>query len=283
MNCDLVSIYLPTFNRVDLLKRAVSSVLEQSYENIELLIVDDGSDDGTTSYLEKLTSEDSRVRVLEKNGPKGAPASRNTAIENATGKYITGLDDDDYIEFNHIELLFSKYVPSVSCVFSRRYNWKDLVFSPVCYLAKRVHFRQLLYFNIIGNQVFTETWKLKKIGGFDGGFPALQDYDTWLRLVKEFGPAKMIVSNSYNVDTAHGAERITDDWERRVFSFCMLEKKHVDECQRAISNSFCLRKYIISNGVAGDIRWFYFFNPMNFRIILSMTKKYINITFNKIF
>lgn len=268
----LVSVYLPTYNRLALLQRAITSVLSQTHHNIELIIVDDGSSDGTTEFLELLRSNDSRVVILKKEGKRGAPASRNKAILNATGKYITGLDDDDFFRENHIELLLKSYDPLKSCCFARHYNWKDKLFSPVFYITKRVSFKQLAYFNIIGNQVFTETWKLKEIGGFDENLPSAQDYDTWLKLLKKFGSAKAIISDTYVCDTQHSMGRITDNQEGKLEAYKYIERKHGFLKSISTRDSFFVRKAILG----GDCNMFYIlrsmFNPNNFRYSKELLK-----------
>ena len=86
-----VSIVLPTFNRVDVIGRAVASVLRQSFEDWELLVVDDGSTDGTRARLEGL---DPRLRYIEQAN-QGVYVARNTGLQAARGRFITFLDSDD--------------------------------------------------------------------------------------------------------------------------------------------------------------------------------------------
>lgn len=86
-----VSIILPTFNRVDVIGRAVSSVLKQSFEDWELIVVDDGSTDGTRARLEGV---DSRIRFIEQSN-QGVYVARNTGLKAARGRFITFLDSDD--------------------------------------------------------------------------------------------------------------------------------------------------------------------------------------------
>ncbi len=95
-NMPLVSVYVPTYNRIELLKRALTSVLSQSYQNIEVIIVDDKSSDGTQEFLTGMAKQDNRVKPILKEQNSGACISRNLAIESAEGEFITGLDDDDY-------------------------------------------------------------------------------------------------------------------------------------------------------------------------------------------
>lgn len=89
----LVSVVLPTRNRSHLLARAVHSVLAQSYENLELIVVDDGSTDGTPRAMADIA--DPRVRYLRNDRPMGAAAARNRGISAAGGVYVAFHDDDD--------------------------------------------------------------------------------------------------------------------------------------------------------------------------------------------
>src|ERR1043165_8142510 len=89
-----VSVYMPTKNRRAIASEAIESVLNQSYPNIEQIIVNDGSTDDTFEYREALAQRDSRVTVIHNEQSIGAPRSRNRAIERASGEFITGLDDD---------------------------------------------------------------------------------------------------------------------------------------------------------------------------------------------
>ena len=91
----LVTVYIPTHNRCQLLKRAVDSVLKQSYQHIELIIVDDASVDDTEYYLSELVTQHANIRFFKQKHAKGACVARNIAINDAKGELITGLDDDD--------------------------------------------------------------------------------------------------------------------------------------------------------------------------------------------
>ena len=104
----LVSIILATYNRSDLLPRAVDSVLMQSWHNWELLIVDDGSTDGTPALLEEFDRLDMRVRVFrpERAGgrPKGPGPARNRGLRESYGDLVTVLDSDDAYAVDHLNL-----------------------------------------------------------------------------------------------------------------------------------------------------------------------------------
>lgn len=92
-----ISVIVPVYNTLDCLKRCVDSIRRQSYENLELILVDDGSTDGSGEFCDKLEKQDNRIRVYHKeNG--GASSARNIGIRNAVGDYIGFVDSDDYID-----------------------------------------------------------------------------------------------------------------------------------------------------------------------------------------
>lgn len=105
MSKPLISIIVPVYNTLEYLPRCVETLLAQTYTNIEILLVDDGSTDGTGALCDQLARRDERIRVLHKqNG--GSSSARNVGIANATGDYMGFVDSDDYVESNMYELLY---------------------------------------------------------------------------------------------------------------------------------------------------------------------------------
>ena len=101
-----ISVIVPIYNSIDCLERCVKSICAQTYTNLEILLIDDGSTDGTDKLCERLASEDSRIRTYHKqNG--GASSARNTGIGHAGGEYLGFVDSDDYIEADMYELLMA--------------------------------------------------------------------------------------------------------------------------------------------------------------------------------
>ncbi|HAY4006682.1 TPA: glycosyltransferase family 2 protein, partial [Escherichia coli] len=100
---ELVSVYIPTHNRVDMLERAIMSVLKQSYPNIEIIVSDDGSQDNTKKIVTSYMQQYSNIKYVFSSEAKGACHARNLAIAKASGTYITGLDDDDEFTQDRIE------------------------------------------------------------------------------------------------------------------------------------------------------------------------------------
>ncbi|MFA7627753.1 MAG: glycosyltransferase [Candidatus Kapaibacterium sp.] len=104
METPFFSVILPTFNRLELLKIAIQSVVSQSFNSWELVIVNDASTDETKEYLDSLNCSKIKVFHNLKNLHKGG--TRNIGIVNSTGKYICFLDDDDYYIENHLQVFY---------------------------------------------------------------------------------------------------------------------------------------------------------------------------------
>jgi len=207
-NQPLVTAIIPTKNRCDLLERAIDSIFEQTWKNIELIVVDDASDDETPGFLRKV-AENRPVTVIRNKTSKGAASSRNIAIKKARGEYIAGLDDDDFWRPNRIKKLLDAFSDGISAVCSydrmvfgeREIVWKK---KPVITLD------DLLYYNRVGNQVLTRKEYLTEVGGYDENLPSAQDYDLWIRLVKKFGPIKTVPAVLQVIHMEESRDRISN-------------------------------------------------------------------------
>ena len=103
---DLISIIIPVYNVEEYIKECLDSLLNQTYKNIEIIIVDDGSKDGSGNICDEYAKKDNRIKVIHKeNG--GVSKARNVGLDIATGKYITFLDSDDYLFKEGIEALYN--------------------------------------------------------------------------------------------------------------------------------------------------------------------------------
>jgi len=206
----LVTVYIPTHNRCQLLKRAITSVLNQTYSNIEIIVVNDGSIDDTKDYLKALEKEHQNLRCFHQNTPKGACAARNIAIHHAKGQLITGLDDDDEFLPERVSYLVSRYDRKFAFVctgFLWHYGAKT---KAVDNQAKLISLNEQLSYNHATNQVMVDLGRIKSISGFDEGFVACQDYDTWTRLIEKYGKAKRVSGASYIIHRGDDVERITE-------------------------------------------------------------------------
>ncbi len=106
---NLISVIVPVYNVEDYLEECINSILSQTYTNLEILIVDDGSMDNSLAIIQEFSQRDSRITIFTKeNG--GLSSARNRAIDEAKGEYLTFIDSDDYIEENYIEYLMKSLI-----------------------------------------------------------------------------------------------------------------------------------------------------------------------------
>lgn len=205
----LVSVYVTTHNRRELVREAIESVLSQTYKNIEIIVVDDASSDGTSELLSQYEKAHQNFRYFSLPENKGAPFGRNLAIEHSRGEFVTGLDDDDRFTDDRVSLFIESYEPSYSflCSTSIKFNGdkNKVIFSS----PKLISWEDIKQKNHVGNQVFIAKDRLERVGGFDESFVAWQDYDLWFRLIKEFGAALRISEATYVNDVQPDVERIT--------------------------------------------------------------------------
>lgn len=118
---DLISVIVPVYNVEAYLERCVNSILRQSYNNLEVILVDDGSTDGSGQLCESIASNDNRVCVIhQENG--GLSAARNTGIDNCHGSYICFVDSDDYVHHDYVKYLYDMCVNN-DCEISICYHY----------------------------------------------------------------------------------------------------------------------------------------------------------------
>ncbi|WP_119155414.1 glycosyltransferase family 2 protein [Caldimonas tepidiphila] len=217
----LVSVYLPTKDRLPRLRAAVDSVLAQSLADFELIVVNDGSRDGTAAYLDALAAQDARVRALHHEAPLGAPASRNEALRLARGTWVTGLDDDDQFHPGRLEafVAFAGLMQRHGLAFSALYSQDEVVGAQGRRCTRkqsRAAFEDLLLRNCIGNQVFARREVFLEAGLYDEGMPAWQDLDLNLRIVGRFGPALLLDAPYYVFHDDERPDRISRKKKDRI-------------------------------------------------------------------
>lgn len=205
---DLISVYIPTKDRPDLLARALDSIVKQTYQNIEVIICDDGSSYDVKELASKVFKNSNiNYKVIVNEKSIGACASRNIAIRNASGKFITGLDDDDEFHTSRIDELIKNYSSEYSFIATNmlKKGTDTPVFKQDLICTKDL----IMWANVIGNQIFVEKSRVIDVGGYDEKLTSCQDHDLWLRLIDRYGKAKRLNSCLYYLNVDHGEERIT--------------------------------------------------------------------------
>src|SRR3989339_407607 len=114
-----ISVIIPTYNRANVIGRAIKSVLGQSFEDFELVIVDDGSRDNTAEVIEHF--RDRRIRYIKHKDNQGQNFALNTGVMAAMGRYVSFLDSDDEWREDMLEKVYNKFSsdPELGCVYAR--------------------------------------------------------------------------------------------------------------------------------------------------------------------
>lgn len=151
---DLISIIVPIYNVEKYLQECIESLLKQTYKNIEIILVDDGSPDNCPQICDEFLKKDKRIKVFHKvNG--GLSDARNYGLERATGNYICFVDSDDFVTEDYIEFLYNKLILNnvdiAMCGFTNYYNDNKMK----CKIKKvqnKIYDRELahIYLNVLG-------------------------------------------------------------------------------------------------------------------------------------
>ena len=179
----LISVVMPSFNRAQLIGRALDSILAQTLTQFEVIIVDDGSTDDTLEILNGFS--DQRIAIFQVDHNAGAPAARNAGVAKARSPLIAFQDSDDEwlpgLLAAHVDVL--KHNDASFCQLDQRYGTvRTLYPAPGWQLADDVY-AQLLESSHISTQTLAMTKDIfERAGGFDPAMPRFQDWDLVLRV-----------------------------------------------------------------------------------------------------
>jgi len=188
----LVSVIIPTRNRAHLLRRTLESVLKQSTENLEVIVVDDGSTDGSGAVAAAM---DPRVSVLRNPEPAGVSIARNRGIASASGEWIAFCDDDDLWAPNKLqEQLTAADTAGANWVYAGDVNVNDQLRvlsggpppDPADVMARLPRCNPLASG---GSNVVVRSNILAEVGGFDPALRRTEDWDLWIRIAQKGPPA----------------------------------------------------------------------------------------------
>ena len=188
------SVVLPTYNRAHLLERSVRSVLNQSFSDFELIIVDDNSTDDTEDYINSI--DDSRIIYIRHNKNKGPAAARNSGILNSKANFIAFQDSDDEWHKDKLQVFYDKFVNVIGLEYGLAYSRRSFIalgskklYYPPSWLPKKDGnvFEELLLRNFIDTPAAVVKREcFNKVGFFDEELSCLEDYDLFLRISKYY-------------------------------------------------------------------------------------------------
>ncbi|RTK99795.1 MAG: glycosyltransferase [Proteobacteria bacterium] len=195
----LISVYILCYNHEKYVAQAIESVLNQTYEHIELLIVDNASTDNSTEIIKSYEAKDKRIKFFQMKENTFPSYGSNYAIKLANGEYVTPLAADDYFELdkierqlkfiqhNNIDICFT-WVKTVDDLGNESLgHWADQIFN-------RNFDNQIDLMDVFikqGNTICAITWMIKKdilesFGYFDNRLLQTQDFDLWLKIIKKY-------------------------------------------------------------------------------------------------
>ena len=183
-----VSVIIPTFNRLSLISRAIDSVLSQTIKPFEIIVVDDGSSDNTSTFIKNNYKS---VKLIKQNN-LGVSKARNVGIKNSSGNWIALLDSDDEWEKNKLEV----QIKSLS-----EYDYYSVCHTNEIWIRNGIRVNQKKRHQKYGGDIFDKCLDICRIspssiifkkniidevGWFDEGLPICEDYDLWLRITANF-------------------------------------------------------------------------------------------------
>jgi len=183
-----VSVIIPTFNRFSLISRAIDSVLNQTIKPFEIIVVDDGSSDNTSTFIKNNYKS---VKLIKQNN-LGVSKARNVGIKNSSGDWIALLDSDDEWEKNKLEV----QIKSLS-----EYDYYSVCHTNEIWIRNGIRVNQKKRHQKYGGDIFDKCLDIcrispssiifkkniiNEVGWFDEGLSICEDYDLWLRITANF-------------------------------------------------------------------------------------------------
>jgi glycosyltransferase involved in cell wall biosynthesis len=223
-----VSVIIPTFNRKHIVQTAINSVLRQSYKDFEIIVIDDGSTDGSYEFLKAQYASQKKVTIL-KQAHSGVSSARNLGIKNASGDWIAFLDSDDFFHKDKLEKQTNliKQNPQYKICHSEEIWIRD---------GQRLHphkkhqktggdiFQKSVELCSISiSTVLVQITLFQELGSFDESMPACEDYDLWLRLTSKY---KVLLHPEYLITKfgGHQDQLSKIHWGMDRFRIYALEK-----------------------------------------------------------
>ncbi len=257
----LVSVVIPTYNRLDLLKDTLESVFSQSFSDFEILIIDDGSTESFDSIVQHYGDLVTFIRLPHSGLPSIA---RNCGIKKATGRYIAFLDSDDLWLTEKLKTQVQVFSdnPKIALACSDAYVLKPGIHTKpdIPYINDRHGKTGFLLDDLINNNfVITSTCMvrrdvLQKTGGFseDPAFRAIEDYELWLRIARQYQmqyiPVPMAVYRDAEVSIRSEISRLRyHDGMEKIYT---LLKSELPAADQYTDTHKCLTGKIYDNKVA---------------------------------
>ena len=270
-----ISIIVPIYNVEKYIKKCIDSIIVQTYTNIEIILVDDGSPDNCGKICDEYKEKDSRIRVIHKENT-GVSGSRNIGLQNITGTYVTFIDADDYIEKDMIEILYKalkEYNADISiCGTNDLKSNYELKRQSKCKQIVEMDKKNALK-ELLNEQVFTcVCWaklynaKLFETLKFNEQTKIAEDLEILYKILDKCNKVVYVPENKYNYllrENSATKEKFNKDWIREIeiskeiLNF--IEKNYSDIYEYAAKryvriNITCVYKILKTSGNINDVK-----------------------------
>lgn len=229
----LVSVVIPSYNRPESAANAVQNVMQQTYSPIEIIVVDDHSPEPIIEEISLATEDNGKsVRIIRHNENRGANAARNTGVEEADGKFIAFLDDDDRWHESKIskQVEVMENDPNIGLVYTGRVraDMDGKIFSSDIPKISEDPTKELLLMNRIGSfsLVLVRKSALDEVGKLDEELPCWQDTDLFIRISQNYGID--CIEELLTVRFIGAEGQITRDFSRKEEGLKRFIEKHSD-------------------------------------------------------
>lgn len=273
INDDRISVIVPVYKVEKFLARCIESIQRQTYKNLEIILIDDGSPDNSGEICEKYAENDSRIQVIHKiNG--GLSEARNIGIEFAAGQYISFVDGDDWIDVDMIEMLYKvcrdKQADIAECsyrnVYVNRIEEETSCTAEIVEATNISALEGMLDWKYFKPVAWNKLYKRSVIG--DIRYPAGKFHEDEFTTYKYFYNAKKIVYvdvSKYNYDRTRNDSITGSDFSENALDSCWAFKErreffaqhHITSLERKMNNMYCWQVLncayqCYKNGICGE-------------------------------
>lgn len=270
-----ISVICTIKNGEAMLEDTINSIIKQTFNDWEFIIVNDGSTDRTSAMLNTLANKDSRIKIIETSGI-GRAKALNLAVQNAEGKYLANIDVDDPSHPMRLEIQYNAFLnhPSYACLFTeslflwedekpdwelRRYTHKDITIEDVSEVLYK-------YNPLNHSSFFIEKKLLQSIGNYDETRKSLLDYELWLRL-NRLGYRIGNISGQLSSKRIHGNQSFES--KKRI--------QYLKAIRELKINNTKVLKYAVFYKTLADMGFIYGLLPQMFRSKIKKTYKSIKV------
>lgn len=215
----IVSVILPVYNGENYIQKAIESILNQSFSEFELIIVNDCSTDSTIEIIDFFSQKDSRIKILNNTSNKKLPASLNIGHKKASGNFITWTSHDNILHVNHLERLI-KFI--IDGNFDVIYSDFEIIDENelIVKVIKTCPCENLIFENCIGASFLYKKSVFYELNGYNENLFLIEDYDFWLRASLKFNFFKLNeILYKYRIHSENLKSKIeNNDFEKNQYN-----------------------------------------------------------------